>query len=107
MFLFATRPIDTRLTENPLGWYMYRCEVATTPWCVEWAGSENLTFLSVHAICGLAVLVFLLWRAWQSVCLQKSQNRGLAGKVRLVRDTTGNGLRNIFLFLEWHGWTLL
>ena len=59
MMLFASRPLRTYFGENPLGWYLYRWEMATTPAFVESREAASFGFLAAH----VAVLAVLAWLA--------------------------------------------
>ncbi|HJZ60129.1 MAG TPA: hypothetical protein VKE74_34625 [Gemmataceae bacterium] len=60
MFLVGSRPLRTYFTESPLGWYLYRWEVATTSAYIEWKEAANFAFLGVHLLVVLAVVGFVL-----------------------------------------------
>ena len=67
MILFASRPLRTYFSESPLGWYLYRWEMATTPAFVESREAASFAFLAAHMAIA-AVVVWLVVRPgrWSS-----------------------------------------
>lgn len=63
MMLFAGRPSRTHLDVDPVAWYLYRWDMATTPAFVEFWEADSLVFLLAH----LAALVAVGWVAWRAV----------------------------------------
>ena len=62
MLLLASRPSRTYFGESPLGWYLYRWDMATTPAFVEFWELNSFGFLALHLLAVVAV-VWLL-RRW-------------------------------------------
>jgi uncharacterized membrane protein YhdT len=62
MTFFASRPRYTYFDESPLGWYLYRWEVATTPAYVEWREWANFAFIAIHLLFALALVWFTIKR---------------------------------------------
>ena len=50
MLLLASRPSRTYFGESPLGWYLYRWDMATTPAFVEFWELNSFGFLALHLL---------------------------------------------------------